>query len=269
MGENHEDIEKVYPIPYKANTSDSASSLLNEQIHSEPIQPHHTSPPSSVSGSLSSQQDIPSPHDGKKFESNYRTALHFNLLNNENIGYCPNSAISIFKGRSFGSGVTDEGRSLDQDTCEKLMGIPGHTCDPATVSEEVGGRLDAEFNTAQEARLAEAAARNLSYFEQESDKLDNWADDLKENLEYELKEIASDIRALKREARLAATLEDKVALQKRLRDMEKRQTEKRKHLFDAHDEIDQKRDDLITNTQDRLKQKVETKVLFTIRWSVV
>ena len=44
---------------------------------------------------------------------------------------------------------------------------------PSDRFEEVGGRLDAEFKTAQDARLTEAAARNLSYFEQESDKLDS------------------------------------------------------------------------------------------------
>ena len=166
------------------------------------------------------------------------------------------------------SGVTDDGTSLHQETCEKLLGIPGRRGASAVVADDVGERLEAEFKTAQDAKLSEASARNLAYFAQESDKLDNWAEDLKENLEYELKEIASDIKALKRESRLAATLEDKVALQKRLRDMEKRQSEKRKHLFEAHDEIDNKRDDLIAKTQDRLKQKIESQVLFTIQWSV-
>ena len=89
------------------------------------------------------------------------------------------------------SGVTDEGISLDQETCEKLLDIPGQAGGQQTVKEEFVVRLNAEFQTAEDARLAEAAARNLDYFAQESDKLDNWAEDLKENLEHELKEIAA------------------------------------------------------------------------------
>jgi adenine-specific DNA-methyltransferase len=138
-----------------------------------------------------------------------------------------------------------------------------------TIPGDVAGRLDAEYTTGQQARLADTTARNMAFFDKESEKLEIWAEDLKDNLEHELKEIASDIRALKRDSRMASTLEDKVALQKRLRDMEKRQTEKRKDLFDAQDEVDRKRDNLIAATQERLKQKVETKPLFTIRWSIV
>jgi hypothetical protein len=50
--------------------------------------------------------------------------------------------------------------------------------------------------------------------------------------------------------------------------MEKKQTEKRKRLFEAQDEVDTTRDNLIGEMQARLKQSVEARSLFTIRWSV-
>lgn len=44
--------------------------------------------------------------------------------------------------------------------------------------------------------------------------------------------------------------------------------EKRKALFDAHDEIDRKKETLIDEIESKLKQSVEVKEIFAIRWRV-
>lgn len=117
--------------------------------------------------------------------------------------------------------------------------------------------------------LSENEGRNLRFFADEEEKLDRWAEDLKESLERELKDIAAEIRGLKKESRAARNLEAKVEIQKRIRDMEKKQHAKRKHLFEAQDEVDVKRDQLIDETQKKLEQSIESRHLFTIRWKVV
>src|SRR5690625_5934911 len=53
--------------------------------------------------------------------------------------------------------------------------------------------------------------RNLSFFEQEVNKLDAWADDLKEGLEASTKELDKQIKEVRREAKIAVTLEEKLA----------------------------------------------------------
>ena len=76
------------------------------------------------------------------------------------------------------------------------------------------------------------------------------------------------IRGLKKESWTARNLDAKVELQKQIREMEKKQGSKRKHLFQAQDEVDERRDHLIEETQKKLEQSVQSKHLFTIRWTV-
>ena len=49
-------------------------------------------------------------------------------------------------------------------------------------------------------------------------------------------------------------------------EMEKRRSEKRMKLYEAQDEVDAKKETLLTNVERMLAQKVEQKELFTIRW---
>jgi predicted HAD superfamily phosphohydrolase len=69
------------------------------------------------------------------------------------------------------------------------------------------------------------------------EKLENWADDLKENLEQELKSLDKDIRVLKREARQASDLDEKIELHKKAKEMERKRNAKRRNLFEAQDEV--------------------------------
>ena len=100
----------------------------------------------------------------------------------------------------------------------------------------------------------------------ESDKLDRWADDLKENLERELKNIEFEIREVKKAKRLAVDLESKVAAQKRVNELETQRNHKKRTLFDAQDQIEQRKDELITEVQARRQQKTARQEVFTIRW---
>ena len=70
-----------------------------------------------------------------------------------------------------------------------------------------------------------------------------------------------------RAATMALTLEDKLAGQKQIKAMESRRNQKRRRtLFDAQDEIDRQRDELIARIEGKLQQKTESVLLLTIRW---
>ena len=166
------------------------------------------------------------------------------------------------------SGVDDDGNILPSEECAALFAVPGKTGQSVTVPESIMTEFDQQFDKAENKLLAANEERNLRFFADEEEKLDRWAEDLKEALERELKEIAAEIKAVKKESRIATTLDEKLALQKEVKTTEKKQTEKRKRLFEAQDEVDTKRDNLIAETQSRLKRSVDTQHLYTIRWSV-
>ena len=65
------------------------------------------------------------------------------------------------------------------------------------------------------------------------------------------------------------SLQDKLAHQKQLRDLERRRDGKRRELFAAQDAIDHQREDLIGKIEKQLKHMNVVKTLFTLRWRVV
>ncbi len=100
-------------------------------------------------------------------------------------------------------------------------------------------------------------------------KLDAWSDDLKVGLERELKDLDRDLKEAKRDSRTAVSLTEKLAAQKQIKELDARRMKKRRELYDAQDEIDRRRDELIAGVEAQLKQTRHVEELFTLRWTVV
>jgi len=94
------------------------------------------------------------------------------------------------------------------------------------------------------------------------------AEDLKQGLERELKELDREIKSTKKEARQASSLDAKVALHKKAKELERQRNDKRRRLFETQDEVDARKDGIIEDIEQRLKQRTEDVALFTIRWCV-
>jgi argininosuccinate lyase len=99
-------------------------------------------------------------------------------------------------------------------------------------------------------------------------KLEKWADDKKTSLELQIKDIDKQIRLRKSEARHIQLLTEKVKTQREIKDLEKKRAELRQSYFTAQDEVDVKKEQLITNVESRLEQKVSLLPLFTIKFII-
>ena len=117
--------------------------------------------------------------------------------------------------------------------------------------------------------LRSFSQRNAAFFEAEANKLDGWADDLKAGLESEIKELDRHIKEARRAATAALTLEEKLDAQKRIKAIEAQRNTKRRALFDAQDDIDRRREQLISDIEGKLEQKTVLQELFSIRWNIV
>ncbi len=164
------------------------------------------------------------------------------------------------------SGITDDGTTLDRETCEKLLTIPATLGAECTIDRTITEKLDGTINDQIGQVVADSQRRNEKFFDAESDKLDFWADDLKDNLERELKGIEIEIREAKKAKRLAIDLQSKVAAQKKVNELEQQRNHKKRTLFDAQDKIEQRKDSLISDVEARLQQQTERHEVFTIRW---
>lgn len=161
---------------------------------------------------------------------------------------------------------TDDGEVLEPDLAKRLSTLPiktmqtGVSFDTATLES-----LTAE----EQARIQrDISARNANFFEAEADKLEGWSEDLKVTLERDIKEMDRTIKEAKRAATLALTLEEKLAGQKQVKNLESQRNEKRRKLFDAQDEIDKKRGELIAEIEGKLKQEVFLSEIFKISWTL-
>ena len=118
-------------------------------------------------------------------------------------------------------------------------------------------------------RIQESIARrNTLLFDAEAEKLENWADDLKLGLEREIKDLDREIKEARRTATRAPSLEEKLAGQKTIKALESKRNDKRRSLFDAQDDVDRQRDNLIAQIEGKLAQNVTLQPLFRIMWAV-
>jgi adenine-specific DNA-methyltransferase len=86
--------------------------------------------------------------------------------------------------------------------------------------------------------------------------------------ERDLKEINKEIKEARRAAQMAVSLTDKLAAQKRLRQIEDKRNKKRRELYDEQDRIDEQRDELIRKIERQLRQRYKLEQLFSVRWEV-
>ncbi|MFH1446936.1 MAG: helicase-related protein, partial [Chloroflexota bacterium] len=137
------------------------------------------------------------------------------------------------------------------------------------IPDQVRNDIEQIAHKQQAEILQITAERNGGFFDTEMEKLDKWADDVKSSIEIELKELDREIKARKTEAKKILKLEEKVKTQRQIKEMEKKRNELRQNLYQAQDEIDLKKENLINEIESRMKQKTETNELFTIKWKIV
>ena len=165
------------------------------------------------------------------------------------------------------AGTTD-GVVLAEEDPEKLLRLPA-TTHAASLFNAPDATLLADAEARKTALLRDVNERNLGYFEQEVQKLDAWADDLKLGLEQEIKEIDREIKEVRRTAATSPTLDEKLSWQKKQRELEGKRSKLRRDLFARQDEVEAQRNDLISQLEVQLQQQVEERTLFTIEWELV
>lgn len=186
--------------------------------------------------------------------SGYMSVDHYQIRSVENEDYILPSV------------VDDKNIQLDADMVAKLMTLPAVFVEIESVS------LPEPLKTNIDVRITEikkdAVIRNASYYDEESEKLDLWADDKQATFKSELKEYDDEIKALKKQARNAANLPEKLELEKKRRTLEKKRDEAWKQYDVASKQINEQKDSLIDELGKRLQQQTELTNLFKVRWKI-
>jgi ERCC4-related helicase len=165
------------------------------------------------------------------------------------------------------SAHTDDKKNLDDDLAKRLALLPVHS---QTKVEFLEAEILQNILLQKKAEIQKnISARNLRFFEVEVEKLEGWSEDLKVTLDREIKEMDRLIKEARREFTLALTLEEKLVAERKVKNLEKERTEKRRMLFHKQDEVDRKREDLISEIEGKLVQKISVETVFLIRWRLL
>lgn len=165
--------------------------------------------------------------------------------------------------------ITDEGTEIEPEIAQRLFSLQAIEKKLLYLDPETDLYLSTNITKHRQEIISNNTLRNRDFFDTEMDKLDQWADDMKISLEKEIKDLDAEIKLRRAEAKRILSLETKVVAQRDIKKLEKERNEKRKSLFVSQDEIDERKENLLTDVEKMMKQKLFQKEIFTIRWKVI
>lgn len=163
--------------------------------------------------------------------------------------------------------ITDDGVRLEPNAALRLFELPARKngATDLNLPEPVKQTVEKQ----RKVILDELAARQSAWFDEEIEKLDNWAEDKRAGLKADLKELDEQIKALKKEIRQTGNLPDKLALQRQARALETKRDEAWRAYDAAAKEIEIRKDGLLDQVEERLGQSVSDEELFAVRFEIV
>lgn len=166
------------------------------------------------------------------------------------------------------SAVDNSGNQIDQDICEKLFLLPAIEHEEIEIPNSINNTLQYIKECQVEAVLNSIMERTAEYMDSELEKLDRWAKDLKLKLEAEIDELSVEIDYLKKESKSIRNLQEKLGMNKKIKELEKKRNDMRRNLYDQQDKIDEQKDLLFEGIEAKLQQKVTNKHLFALKWRI-
>jgi ERCC4-related helicase len=165
--------------------------------------------------------------------------------------------------------ITDDGIELDNEQCVRLFSLNAEIENQElSIGSEDESALTIKYQQKKQEILDAIGIRNAAYFDLEIEKLDKWGEDRRNSLKIVLKELDEEIRSLKKQARLAPNLPEKLKLEKERKKLESERDLAWKEYDSAAKEIDQSKDQLLDQIEKKLEQNLKEATLFLIRWNL-
>lgn len=163
--------------------------------------------------------------------------------------------------------MTDEGVRIDAAAAMRLFEMPARQIGAADV--QLPQAVKAAVDDQRQAILDEVARRQSTWFDDEMEKLDKWAEDRRAGLKADLKELDEQIKALKKEVRQTGNMPEKLALQRKARALETQRDVAWRAYDVAAKDIEVQKDGLLDQVEERLEQAVSDEDLFAIRFKIL
>jgi ERCC4-related helicase len=162
--------------------------------------------------------------------------------------------------------ITQDGHELDSQQARRLFNLSADVIPLETILTD---SVEIALQRHKKEILVGISERNALFFEEEIDKLNRWAEDRRKTLKSSLKDFDDEIATLKKQARAAPNLPEKLNIQKKIRNLDKKRDEAWREYDEAAREVESQKDKLIDDVEGRLEQEIEEENLFSIRWTLI
>ena len=163
------------------------------------------------------------------------------------------------------AGRSDSGQQLDERACERLLQLKASVLPNEPLLQHQSTLL-VQLQALREGRLEQANARNEDYFDEETGKLERWAEDKRIGLDLRIKQLDQEIKEARKAVRQLETLQEKMNAKKALKKLER---ERDNLMLDFHQEkkkIEAEEDRLLEEIEQNLEISVQHERLFSLRW---
>lgn len=188
-------------------------------------------------------------------------------------GYLVLSALDVSafdeEQHSIFTAYTKDGQFLTQEECERMFLLNATATNYISDFPECAkDKLAVNSKQHVQSKLQEIDSRNLTYFREEEERIFRWEKDLVDSLEHELDTVKRQIREAERQSRLAANMQEKLEITKKIDELERQKRRKRNELADREDEISEKRRTMIAELDARMVRETKTEDIFFVEWEI-
>lgn len=162
---------------------------------------------------------------------------------------------------------SDSGDVLTPDSAERLLLVPAAVHSAVSVLSDASA-LEAEIERQQIDKLAGASKQNERYFEEETIKLDHWAEDRRVALDIRIRQLDQKIKEVRKAARHLPTLQEKVDAKRALKQLERERDTVMLNYHEEKKRIDIEEDRLLAEVEEALEITSRRERLLTIRWHI-
>ena len=161
----------------------------------------------------------------------------------------------------------DDGAKIAPETAARMLYVPAtaNDLDGETLPE---GHLADDLNARQTEIVGKAQQRLSCFLNEEEERLDAWREDAKVSFDQQIKALNKEAKEKKKLARATLGLEEKVALQREAKSLQRQVDDLQHQLYTRLREIDDERERMLDNIADQLNLTPEMTTLFTVRWSL-
>jgi ERCC4-related helicase len=162
----------------------------------------------------------------------------------------------------------EDGNVLDDQQCRWFFSLPSEDGELVDLTGYKREMEDLYIDRKKEL-INTIKAKDSAYFMAEAEKLNKWAEDKITAAEKEIKDTKAKIKELNRASKTEKNTEELLRIQKELKDLQRKQRRQRQEIFDVEDQIEEQRDQMIREIEDRMQREIFEKELFCIKWELV